>query len=248
MTLLALAIGLTGCHQATAQNLPATSEAAAPAKKATMDEWRAALASSYLPTPWRDNGDGITEFMARFGDKANKDSVLTFGKRDAFRNITIFTTAASQLRGMLGPNVRSYVSIIDGKKPSILLNPFFFGKNGWLFMNKLSVMVDGKVIFEDDFSKEPVERESFEYGVEENFTLMLTDADIAAFRQIRPTSNISVRLSGDKGYVQLARKTNSKEIDLLGPFQTAMIENVRVYDALNKAIVEHIPEESQKQP
>lgn len=239
---MTLAIGLAGGTQAQTQNLAESSPPAALAKPATMTEWRSALTASYLQTRLKDQGDGITEFMARFGDKANKDSVLTFGRRDAFRKVTNFTPTGVKLYESLGPNVRSYVSILDGKKPVILLNPFFTGDNGWLFMNKVSIMVDGNIIFEDDFSKEKVDRQSYAWGVEESYHLMLTESDITAFRQIRPTSTISVRLSGDKGYAQLAGKATKKEIDMLSKFKTAMMENVRVYDAINKAVAEHIPE------
>jgi len=205
----------------------------------TIEEWRTAFMSSYKDSQVKDNGDGITEFMAQFGGGADKSAVLAFGKRDAFRKLSFFKTAGAKVYEDLGPSVGSYISVPDGEMPVIFLSPYFLGKNGWLFMNKISVMVDGEVIFERDFSDSKVSRNSETYGVEERYDFIANESDIAALRKITPASKIVIRLSGDKGYVNLEKK--GKGSDYVKIFKDSIIEDLFIYDSINRAVTGHIP-------
>jgi hypothetical protein len=106
-------------------------------------------------------------------------------------------------------------------------------------------MVDGNVVFEREFEPTAVSRDTKGVGVEEFYDFIATDKDIAALRKINGKSEILVRISGDKGYVNL-NSESKKVISEIEIFKLDVISAIRIYDATSKAIEGHIPASASK--
>jgi hypothetical protein len=212
----------------------APSPAPLPAKApATMGEWKAALLSTYEEAYVEDKGDGITEFIAKF----QKDGklLLMFSKRDAFKKMRVYTCFdSSSLDSTIGGYIKSYVGVLDGNRASFVMQPTYFGKDGWLFMNKVAIMVDGEVVLEKEIPSSEVERDAESWGVNEVYTFLTDQEDIAALRKVSEKSAVSIRLTGTKGYV-------SANKDVVAKFKRDMACGLYVYDAINNALASHIP-------
>ena len=200
----------------------------------TIDEWNAALSSSYKQSQVKDQGDGITEFMATFGSQEKSDFALSLGSRDAFRKLRIFQGGIPTI---FETCVKAYVSVIDGEKPVLLLRPYYRGES-WLFMKKLALMVDGNVVLEHELELQSSDRRTHGGGVEESQDFILDSRDIEALRKITKASNVIIRITGDKGYVSLIEKKKESSIVL---FKLEVISALRIYDAIDKAVKGHIP-------
>lgn len=140
--------------------------------------------------------------------------MLTFGKRDAFRKLRIFKAGWGP---HIATGVKSYVSVPDNDAPVLFVQPYFWGRNGWLVMNKISVMVDGEVIFEHECGK--VERDTEGVGVGELCNIAPSKEEIDALRKVVDSAKVVVRLTGEKGYARISmvmlstiRSTNLREI------------------------------------
>lgn len=204
-----------------------------PKNAATPEDWKKALESTYLMSSIVNKGDGITTFLASFKKEDGKSYVPLFANRDAFRKRRFF-------KGMItdgGPPysyVASYLSIGDNEKPSLLLAPYYFSKNGWLFMEKVSFLLDGEPLLDHDFEGLKVNRETESWGVDERIDFIASDLEIAALRKIKPDSNLLIRLTGKKGYVNLPKKDVKNIKADLG-------ELVFVYDKINAALEGNVP-------
>ena len=71
----------------------------------TKAEWTHAVQGAYEERQSKDDGDGVTRFMACF-DAGGKPCALVFGRRDAFQRVRVFEPAYSILTGR---NNRAYV-------------------------------------------------------------------------------------------------------------------------------------------
>jgi len=231
-------LSIAGCSKNEPAKTPtAATEPPRPAHIATMDEWTSAILSAYKENQTKNKGEGVTEFMAVFGSKENKNFALAFGERDGFRKLRIYQAG---LPMKIGTSVKTYVSVPDGKTPILFIAPYYWG-HSWLFMKKLLIMVDGNIIFERDFELKTVNRGVEGVGVAESYDLAATEQDIDTLRKIRPESNVLIRISGDKGYVNLIGKNKRKEIDAIEEFQRDIVSSILMYDAIGKAIEGHIP-------
>ncbi|MFZ6760998.1 hypothetical protein ACO0K9_27655 [Undibacterium sp. Ji50W] len=236
---------IAGCSKNEPAKPPAPSmERPIPVHIATMDEWTSALSSAYIESQTKDKGDGVTEFMAAFGTKENKNFSIAFGERDGFRKLRIYKAGMPM---NIGTSVKTYVSVPDGKKPILFIAPYYWGRS-WLFMKKLSIMVDGNVIFEHDFELNTSNRRTEGVGVAESYDLVATEQDIDALRKIHPESKVLVRISGDKGYVNLIGKNKRHEIDAIEDFQRDIVSAIVIYDEISKAIKGHIPPNGTSNP
>lgn len=237
--IFAFTFALCGCQQKSNSEPPITSskpEAPTPAIPVpTAEDWNKALNSSYVETSFKDKGDGVSSFAACFEKVEKRCNAFAFGSRDAFRKLRFFTGRYSQspLFG-LWPYVGSYVSLSDNSRPDIFLAPLFYSKGGWLFMEKVSILLDNNVIFERDFSKEKVERNNDYHGVTESYDFIATESEIANLRKITADSKLLIRLTGQKGYFSISAD-NSKN------FRDEIINTLNIFDFLNKSLDGHIP-------
>ncbi len=210
-----------------------------PVHVATLDEWKTALASIYTRSQVEDKGDGITKFMASFHfDNDKRNDAVAFGTRDEFRKLTIFQGG---LPLKIATCVKTYVSLLDGKSPVLFLAPYYWSENGWLFMNKIAVMVDGDVVFERNFENTNVDRDTEGVGVAELYQFIATPEDITALRKIKNSSKILVRLSGTKGYVNLENGRHPKRVNATENFRLDIINAISIYDTINHATEGHLP-------
>lgn len=225
-------VGVAGCSRHGGQT-PKTAPVAVAAHVATPDEWRAALTASYKETSRKEGSDGTTEFMANFDPSGKTYNMLTFGERDGFRKLRIFK-AGLPMHILTG--VKAYISVPDNEAPVLFLQPYFWGRNGWLFMNKVSVMVDGEVILEHTCGK--VDRDTEGVGVAELCNVLLSSDEIAALRKVVNSAKVAVRLTGDKGYVNVESKGKSSSLD---EFKRDIQSAIAVYDVIYAATKDHIP-------
>jgi hypothetical protein len=225
---------LGGCSKPVAQAASGSPAAAvAPAAPPpTMADWTRALGSVYQEKQRKDEKDGVTSFLAYFEfPPASKriPRALAFGKRDAFRNLRFYTPGV-QLE--IDTSLETYISLRDGKMPVLVMKPYYFGPNGWLFMEQVAVMVDGEVVFSRDFKNIRVDTDQLPGGVTERYDFVATPDDIEGLRKIHPDSKIVIRISGKKGYVTVDQF-------MTGQFRNNIQDALRMYDAMTAALSSH---------
>lgn len=164
--------------------------------------------------------------------------MLTFGKRDAFRKLRIFKAGWGP---HIATGVKSYVSVPDNDAPVLFVQPYFWGRNGWLVMNKISVMVDGEVIFEHECGK--VERDTEGVGVGELCNIAPSKEEIDALRKVVDSAKVVVRLTGEKGYENL---DGNAKYNSLNEFKRDMQSAIAVYDIIYAATKNHLPPKASK--
>lgn len=235
-----LLVSVAGCSKITPPTVVAPKQdqaaSAVTTHVATIAEWTTALKSSYKQKNFLDEGDGVSKFTVSFEDKDRAKDVMSFGKRDEFRKLRIFRTDYSYKHSTA---LDTYVSILDGGRPVLILSPSYLGRS-WIFMNKLSIMVDGELIFEREFEPRASDREIKGEGVVENYGLLATELEINALRKISSDSKVLIRLTGNKGYVNITVPNRGK-MDAIGNFKGDIHTALVIYDAINKAIDGHIP-------
>jgi hypothetical protein len=202
--------------------------------KITPEDWKKSIKSTYVESKTQDEGDGVESFFACFEptpEKVEKCKYYAFGERDTFRKIRIYMSGFSTMQGS---SLSSYVSLPDNKKPLFFLAPYIFSSDSWIFINKIAIMVDGEVILEKDFDGIEAQRNVIPDGVQERVDFVATPEQIDSLRKIKPDSKILIRVTGEKGYIILDKRVLSHN--------AVIINAIGVYDALNNAVKDKIPE------
>lgn len=109
------------------------------------------------------------------------------------------------MRETLEPRVDTYLALADCSTPTLFLAPGFARKDGWLFMNKVSILVDGEIAFEREFE---AERDNGSGYVFENGNVPISQrrsTELAGIRKAATSQSVIVRLTGSKGYLTLER-------------------------------------------
>jgi hypothetical protein len=241
---LIVVLAICGCRQSNpsvdvspAAILPAETAAPKVVRPATMDEWKAALLSTYQETNTKDNSDGTTSFDARFLKNRKDDWISADGKRDAFRKLRLYRIGTSFIDDVITcPYLKTYVSVRDGEKAHLIIQPCYSGKNGWLFMHKIAIMVNGDVVLEKSFPSLDVQRNTDEGNVIENYSYIADSSDISALRKVTDKSTDVIRLTGDKGYATVNTKGFS-----VAAVKNDIIGTLYIYDTINKAVEGHLP-------
>lgn len=235
LALVACLALLAGCQPASRPAEPETKPAIPTANTApkapTPEEWTAALRTAYVESQVKDQGNGVTSFVACFDRPEKKCGAFSLASRDAFRKLRHFKSGLWSST-LVGTYVASYVALRDNSAPTLFLTAYFFAKHGWLFMHRVAVMVDGEVVLDRDFEQEKVDRDNHSYGVEERFDFVPTEAEIAALRKVTPAGKVMIRLTGSKGYVHL-------KADDVEHFKSEIQNILLVYDTLSKALAGH---------
>lgn len=200
-------------------------------KAATPEEWKAALLSTYEESQVKDKGEGVTEFMAKFKLPNNDLRQIAFGQRDAFRKVRIYTTG---MPDQVSTSVLPYVSIPDNSRPVLLLQPFYSGDT-WIFVEKVSVMSDGEIVFEHECPKPS--RDTRGGGVTEHCDILLEKPEIDALRKITDTSKVAVRLTGSKGYASVKKDGYNPLKYFVRDLQSA----IAVYDLIDATVARKLP-------
>lgn len=236
---LFLLLLIVGCSKGDgAKAVAATPEVKQPAPHiATLDEWTSALKGAYKEGQTKDKGDGISTSAAIFFDENQKEIARSGVERDTFRQLRIFDQPyfSGDFRN-ISP-LLPYVSVIDGKKPSVLISAHYEGRK-WLNMNKVSIMADGEIVLEKELSSQEVKRNVNDGLVNEDATFIASNEDIQALRKITSTSKVLVRYTGDNTYFSLKTEKGRDQNDI---FKGMMIEYLYIYDTLTKAVEGHTP-------
>jgi hypothetical protein len=200
----------------------------------TMTDWTTALSTVYKESDRKDEHDGVTSFFCVFGVPGSEKGathLVAFGKRDAFRKLRFYTPGI-QLE--VTTSLETYLSLKDGGTPIVFLKPYYFGPDGWLFMQHVAVMADGEVIFERDFKDGPVDHDQLPGGVTERYNFIATPADIESLRKIHPDTKLVIRFSGKKGYVTVNKLMTSE-------FRANIQDSLKIYDAMTAVLSSHMP-------
>lgn len=233
LLILAIDIALLGCSHKGSQSTERPKNviaAASQAKPPTPEEWKTALMSTYKESQVEDKGDGVTSFMAMFNLPLKGLNSLAFGERDAFRKLRFYKMGMPM---QIATGVKAYISLRDNGKPVLFLQPYYWGQS-WLFMNKVSVLVDGELAMEHTCAK--IDRDTEGVGVKEQCDFIVNDEEIAGLRKVTSKSKVAVRLTGEKGYTNIdPKKYNLKE------FVSDIQSGIAIYDEINKALEGHIP-------
>lgn len=206
-----------------------------PTSKATPDGWKNALEASFVMTDVKDGGEGVTEFSACFKRVGKNCDAFAFGSRDAFRKLRFFTAGTSSAMDVF-TYVPIYISLRDNERPSLFLAPYFFSKGGWIFLNKIAIMLDGDVVLEQDFEGSAVKRNPEAAGVAEKVHFIASEQQIASLRKIKPESTLLIRFTGQNGHISLDKKR-------IEYFKSEIANALFIYDTINHALDGKVPTE-----
>lgn len=151
--------------------------------------------------------------------------------RDAFRELTYYY--APSRHNIAKSHLGFYLSVKDGRHPDVVMRVVYFGSE-WLYMDRVTVLMNGRVVFEKTLPAVQVKREAltgtqvYEYG-----DVVLT-ADMKLLRQLADRRNaVAVRMSGRGGETLLDAR-------MLENVQMQAQEIVQMYEMLEDAI-NHVP-------
>lgn len=249
------AVLLASCSK-TSEPPPAASAAPPPepAKPApTRDDWKAAVNGTFQEQDRKPKGDGVEEFLACFSAWETLENPpkgtsktrcagagpLAKGTRDGFRKITFFkpiTAAWNEITGKTqnSPVLNAYVSLPDCTKPVLFLRAIYTGDN-WLFLERVSVLVDGELVLDRDLSRDEVSRETDPpWGVFEKVDFKPTEAEQAALARITDGKEVLIRMTGKRGYVPVKAKFLPDTKKVIG-------DALAMHSRLGKAAEEKLP-------
>ena len=124
-----------------------------------------------------------------------------------------------------------YLSVRDCKAPVMFMEARVFSSRAWLFLNRVGVLADGELALDQSLADSKPQREVLPGGVEEVVPFLISDNQIPQLRRIGTAKTVSVRLTGEKGYVSLEPKTVvdvTKDVDY----------TLRVFDAVSKLVAD----------
>ena len=239
LLILLLSLAASGCTKVSENKPPAARSSAPlaavpPPPRITKADWYRAVVATYSESSVKDEGDGVTSFVACFGDGGKGCGDFAIGKRDAFRKLRHYMPQWSWPGQYTDQYVQTYISLPDCGDPIYFLKPRHFSQRGWLFLNRLSVLSDGELVFDQDLSTFKVDRERLPGGVEEEVSFVPTPAQFDALRKLATATKLSVRITGKKGYVTLKQSDVAK-------LRIDVASGLRMYDKLLLAVKDKHP-------
>lgn len=212
---VAVAAALSGCGKPSdVRPVAAASEPETPApavveprKPYTSDDWRRDFRALFEARQSKSDGEGRTTYQACVDPAPDgKTCGMSFqAAHDGFKKTDYLRPALTAFRriGDLKPMVDVYVAASECEEPIAVIRPTFNSKNGWMFMDKLSLMADGDVVFEKSAAPGDVKRDVDGQWVHELWTFHVTPAEFDQLRKFVAAKEKLVRLSGEKGYVSI---------------------------------------------
>ncbi|WP_156136046.1 hypothetical protein [Delftia sp. ZNC0008] len=229
---------LSGCGEKSVDRVTSTtaeSKSETPAKPVyTKEIWRSDLLKPFHVSGVETDDDGMTKYLACQSSSWTsegkcKDGYFAFGKRDAFRKLDHLTPTWTRLDGISNSasNVGIYIAAVECKPIEIILAPAVHEKSGWLFMRRVSLLADGELAFERSFELHDVERDNDARLVHERADFVLKSQEIDQLRKYSSASQRVARLTGDKGYITIAKEP-------LEHFNKDLANILMMYDDINK--------------
>lgn len=192
--------------------------------------WRAAVEGTHTEANRRVDAGGVTEYMACFKSGSPRCALPAFAMSDPFRKTSTFEPAASRLAKHVSSRyLRSYVVLSDCERPIVVLNPSYFSKSSWLFINRAAVLADGQVIIDQPLDSQRVRRDNDAAGVTETATWVATREDVDALRRAALADKVIVRFTGEKGFVTVSPS------DVAG-FKRDALDITTIFDKLDSAV------------
>lgn len=191
---------------------------------------------AYIIDPGESDKNGIVSFFACFDKSPPNCNESASVERDSFRKIQFFSNPRltfdqyeHRLHGEFGrSSVNGYISLRDCEKPKLIIVPIYRSEN-WIFMKKFSLMIDGKLAIEREFTSHEVDRENKRIKVEESAHFIADENNINELRKIDKAETVLIRLTGDKRYVGLDLKATKS-------FSTGITNLLKIYDHLEREI------------
>jgi hypothetical protein len=193
------------------------------------NSFKAFLSRTYTETSTKDEGDGVTTFVATIPNPGGPTD-LFFAERDAFRKLTFFTSSISQFGKYERPALVMYVSVPDCKAPVFILRPRTF-MDHWFILNRVAILADDELLLDQPLANFKLNRETYPGGLEETVDVALTSKQIADLRRLATAKKVSVRITGQKGYVSLGAVA-------VASLKKDVPSSLRLFDAVSRMVDE----------
>ncbi|GAO73350.1 hypothetical protein [Comamonas sp. E6] len=223
------AASVAGCSKSENKepvNFPATPPVEE-VKKITSEEWRKAFLSTFKESDRKTDDSGITEYYACFDSSAETSRCPDnySSRRDGFKKVDYLTPLTTSFLGIadLKTMVSMYAAAVECDAVHAVLKPSFNGRNGWLFLNKVSFMADGEVVFEKSADFNDVKRDNKNRWVHEHWTFIVDTEDQQRLLKFANAQNKIIRLTGDKGYVTIEKQ----ELNAFTKDIKSLVENTK---------------------
>lgn len=157
---------------------------------------------------------------------------LAFVEQHIYERVYRFKPSRTKLEWDLGPSLRCYVSLpIDGL-PMIVLSPLYWGDSGRFGLRKVAITINGKLAFEKAIAPNDIVRGRYGIGQTESTAIVLSSKDLAAFRQLKEDTPMSVRLTGARSSVEVSQQS----LDQVATARTCLHQALHIHDRLGAAL------------
>lgn len=180
---------------------PASTEVTHVPPTYTPDEWKRDFANAFERKDVKVDENGITSYTSCLV-MANDQCTLFNGMKDGFRKVDHLTPMGTVLYSIANAHsmVRVRVVVPECKGALVAIEPFFSGRNGWLFLNKVAFMADGDVVYENAAAFDELKRNNEGARVQESWVFSLDKEASKAMERFSQAKSQIIRFSGDKGY------------------------------------------------
>ena len=225
-------------HTSSKDTQPQVAPAPPPKPSYTEEQWKKDYLTTYTSSNLKDEGDGMTSFMACFPIAEKECGYRFMGLKDGFRKVEQLTptltafhhTYIKYAKKSSGGMVDMRVVTAPCKRAILALNPKLHVKT-WLFMNKVAFMADGDVVYERSVDSQRVDRDVVSDGVVESWTFIVQDSDHPQLEKFAQAKSKLIRLSGDKGY-------NSPSAETVDIFAKDVLTAMAAVNAINKVLTD----------
>ena len=213
LLLLPLAALLSGCGDSNqssapgpaAQSVQVAAAPPPPPPAPTAAEWQAAVEGTFTKRDAKTE-DGVTRYGACF--EAKIECLTT--DYDAFKKVfhlRALYTAANEI-SPLGNHLGSSIVVAECNLPKLVIRPTFYGDT-WLFLSNVAILADGVVVWERSIPRDWVQRDTETLDrvrVIERGIAILSKDELGVFQKLLESTQLTVRMTGEKGYVTLTKK------------------------------------------
>lgn len=221
---------LAGCGENTAQSNPV--EASPPPRVVTAEDWSRALHSVY-----EKQGESKADADGNVSYEATIDSLKVKVEHDPLKRVTNFTLEASYRTRDVGITLRDstvigYISVKDCSLPELRLNPVYVARRGYLFMNKISILADGELVFEQEIPFEHVTQEANNEKVIEWVEFTIAPSKYDGLRKIAESRSVVARMQGRSKYITVPSESR---------IRYEFGHTLTIFDKLYAALKDNIP-------
>ncbi len=234
-----LALLMAGCGNSSSDNVAKNSSEEKVKTPYTANEWRRDFLSGFRVSDEKPtNEDGIKEYKACFKPKEESCENTWFGQHDGFNKFDLLDIPANELRDMAsryavykkpyGLALLGRVVAPECSKAFVQINPKLYAKN-WLFLEKISMMADGNVVFEKTVESNSIKRQSTEDGLIENWVFLLQSEDIGNLERFIKSDHKLIRVTAQKGFISVPK-------DDVDSFSSDLASLLTVTQQINRAV------------